>query len=58
MKKLLEFLLGKKPPIFNKDGAIEHPKNPRQWELWRKRYTSEAGRNWRNHAGVRAKEHR
>ncbi len=58
LKKIFEFILGKKPPIFNEKGELQHDLPPRKWELWRKRYTSEAERNWRNHSGIRAKDHK
>ncbi|MDE0091712.1 MAG: hypothetical protein OXN83_00310 [Oligoflexia bacterium] len=51
----MEFLFGKKYPIFNKEGEIEHPRKD-HFNQWKDRYTADPNKNWRNHAGLNFKE--
>ena len=55
MKKIMEFLFGKKYPIFNKEGEIEHPRKD-HFNQWKDRYTADPNKNWRNHAGLNFKD--
>lgn len=56
MGKILDFLFGKSPKIFDKDGTVRHHLPKEKWEAWQARYLQSEEFNWRNHAGVRAKE--
>lgn len=51
--KVLDFLFGKNPDIFDKDGTIRHNLPKERWEEWRKRFQAGEEYNWRNHTGVR-----
>ena len=54
MKKIMEFLFGKKYPIFNKEGQIEHSRKDSLKE-WKDRYKTDPNKNWRNHTGLNFK---
>ena len=54
MSKLLEFLFGAKPEIFDKNGAVRHKIPEHRWESWKKRYSEGEEYNWRNHTGTKA----
>lgn len=51
MKKVMEFLFGKKYPIFNKEGDIEHSRKD-SFKEWQERYKNDSNKNWRNHTGL------
>ena len=51
MKKIMEFLFGKKYPIFNKEGEIEHPRK-KFFKEWKESYKQNPEKNWRNHKGT------
>ena len=51
----MDFLFGKKYPIFNEDGEIEHSRKDR-FEEWKSRYKNSSERDWRNHSGQSFKE--
>lgn len=55
MKKVIEFLFGKKYPIFNKKGEIEHSRQD-MFKSWKQRYQKDANKNWRNHSGLESKD--
>lgn len=50
-KKLMNFLFGKKYPIYNSQGQVAH-----RWgkfmERWKTRYQKSANLDWRNHSGL------
>ena len=54
MKKIMEFLFGKKYPIFNKEGEIEHSRKD-NFKQWKERYKTDSNKNWRNHKGMHFK---
>ncbi len=54
--KLLDFLFGKSPDIFDKDGTVRHNLPKEKWDAWNNRYSQGDDYNWRNHTGMRAKE--
>lgn len=56
--KLMGFLFGKDPQIFDKDGNVRHNLPKEKWEAWQNRYTSNPEFNWRNHTGMKAKDRR
>ncbi len=49
--KLLDFLFGKKPPIFNKKGMVEHQLKGKSWSEWKNRYIESPENDWRQHSG-------
>ncbi len=50
--KIMDFLFGKKPPIFNKKSEVEHDLSNQSWEKWKNRYLKSAEYNWRQHDGM------
>ena len=50
-KRIMDFLFGKKPVIYNSQGRIEH-----RWrgfmDRWKDRYKRDENLNWRNHSGL------
>lgn len=58
MKKILQFLFGKGPEIFDAKNQVKHDLPKEKWDAWQKRYFSDPERNWRNHAGMQAKDRR
>ncbi len=56
MGKILGWLFGRSPAIFDKDGSVRHNLGDAKWEAWKQRYNASAEYNWRNHSGMRAKE--
>jgi hypothetical protein len=56
MGKILDFLFGKSPKIFDKDGKVRHDLGQKKWDNWNKRYHEGAQYNWKNHTGVRGGE--
>jgi hypothetical protein len=56
MGKILDFLFGKSPKIFDKDGNVRHDLGQKKWDDWNKRYHDGAEYNWRNHTGMKGGE--
>jgi hypothetical protein len=54
MSKILDFLFGKSPQIFDKDGSVRHDLPKSKWEAWNNRYHQGSEYNWRNHTGMKA----
>ena len=54
MGKILDFLFGKKPDIFDENGSVRHKLKKEKWEAWQKRYTSSPEYNWKNHTGTKS----
>ena len=52
MKKLLDFLFGKKPPIFNSRSEVEHQLKRNRWREWDSRYQQGTEYDWRHHEGM------
>ena len=55
MKKIMEFLFGKKYPIFNEEGEIEHSRK-KFFQEWKNSYKNDPNKNWRNHTGMAFKD--
>ena len=55
--QVMDFLFGKKFPIFNKEGKIEHSRK-NAMESWKKRYENDEDADWRNHSGMTFKNPR
>ena len=51
--KLLNFLFGKKPDIFNKKGLVEQELKKKAWSEWKNRYIEESEYDWQNHSGTK-----
>ena len=56
--KLMNFLFGKKPDIFNKKGCVEHQLKGDSWSEWKDRYTQSTEYNWKKHSGMRYSEYK
>jgi len=52
MKKLLNFLFGSDPDIFNFDGRVEHKLPKETWQSWENRFRQSPEYNWRLHTGA------
>jgi len=55
MKKLLHFLFGAPPDIFDAQGNIVHKLPDDRWKSWRARFESNPNYNWRQHRGTERK---
>ena len=53
-KKLLEFLFGKDPDIFDDNGEVRHKLPDQMWQSWHQRTKLDPQYNWRNHSGASA----
>ena len=51
MKKIMDFLFGKKYPIFNEKGEIRHSQEG-FFKKWKKSYQDNPEKNWKNHTGM------
>ncbi len=51
--KLMNFLFGKKPDIFNKKGRVEHKLKKNSWSEWKNRYTHGQEYDWKHHSGTK-----
>lgn len=54
MGKILDFLFGKSPQIFDEKGQVRHKLESKIWQKWEQRYQNSPEYNWRNHTGTRA----
>ena len=54
MGTILDFLFGKSPKIFDKNGKVRHELKKEQWANWDNRYQQGSEYNWRNHTGTKA----
>lgn len=57
LKAIGDFLFGKNPDIFDKNGNIVHRHSKRTWEAWNNRLKMDPNYNWRNHTGTRSNFH-
>ena len=48
-----DFLFGKSPDIFDKNGNVSHKMTKRTWDAWNNRIKMDPNYNWRNHTGTR-----
>ncbi len=58
MSKIIDFLFGKEPEIFNERGQVVHKLPKKKWDAWYNRTKIDPGYNWRNHSGVSGKPKR
>lgn len=52
MGKILDFLFGKDPDIFDEKGNVSHKLPKKKWDAWYNRTKTDPQYNWRNHTGV------
>jgi len=52
MGKVLDFLFGKDPDIFDEKGNVSHKLPKKKWDAWYNRTKTDPQYNWRNHTGV------
>lgn len=50
-KIITDFLFGKDPDIFDKDGKVRHNLPELKWKNWNARYLDSPETNWRQHRG-------
>lgn len=55
MGKLLQFLFGKSPMIFNKKGAVQHDLGKKKWNGWSDRFTKDPNYDFTKHVGQSAR---
>ncbi len=53
LKKILDFLFGHDPEIFDEKGQVRHRLPPKVWTQWKDRTKSSPSTNWRQHAGTK-----
>lgn len=51
-QKILDFLFGKDPDIFDEKGQVQHKLTKKKWDSWHQRTKVDPQYNWRNHTGV------
>lgn len=56
MGRVLDFLFGKSPNVFDQSGRIAHQLPNQKWKLWNDRYQAGEDYNWKNHTGRKAKD--
>jgi len=54
MGKILDFLFGRDPDIFNESGKVQHKLPKSRWEAWENRFKANPRYNWRLHTGMHA----
>lgn len=50
--KVLDFLFGKAPDIFDAQGNVVHKLPPEKWKAWRDRFETKEY-DWRQHQGTK-----
>lgn len=55
INKVLDFLFGKAPDIFDAEGNVVHKLPPEKWKNWRERFEKNKELNWRAHRGTERK---
>lgn len=53
--KVLDFLFGKSPDIFDVNGNVLHKLPPEKWKAWRDRFEKKSEYDWRQHRGTERK---
>lgn len=51
MKKIMNFLFGHIPPIFDKNGDVRHDLSHSRWNRWKSQYNKGQAYNWKKHSG-------
>lgn len=55
LKKILDFIGGKNPEIFDKKGRVEHQLGQKKWLDWDNRNKSNPEYDWKQHSGKSTK---
>ena len=55
VSKLLDFLFGKSPDIFDAEGNVLHKFPEEKWQAWRARFEKNKEFDWRKHRGTERK---
>lgn len=55
MGKILQFLFGKGPEIFNKKGAVQHDLGKKKWTDWGDRFMKNPNYDYMKHKGQTAR---
>ena len=55
ISKVLDFLFGKAPDIFDANGKVVHKFSPEKWKAWRDRFEKDKNFDWRQHRGTERK---
>ena len=55
ISKVLDFLFGKSPDIFDANGNVLHKLPPEKWKAWRERFEKKSEYDWRRHRGTERK---
>ena len=50
--KIMDFLFGKKPNIFDKNKEVRHKLNTFTWQEWKNRYLNDPEYDWKRHEGT------
>ncbi len=53
ISKVLGFLFGKSPDIFDEKGNVVHKFSAEKWQAWRDRFEKNAEFDWRKHQGTK-----
>lgn len=53
-EKILSFIFGKEPDIFDPRGDVVHKHPRKKWDLWQNKFKTDPQYNWRNHTGTQA----
>ena len=53
VSKVLDFLFGKDPAIFNEKGEVDHKLPNKTWDNWQNKNRSNPEYNWKNHSGTK-----
>jgi hypothetical protein len=56
-KTVLNFLFGKDPNIFDKDGRVVHPFSEEKWKNWDDRIKASPDFDWKNHVAIERNDH-
>lgn len=51
MGKILQFLFGKPPEIFNKKGSVQHKLGKKKWTDWSDRFSKDPNYDFTKHSG-------
>lgn len=53
LSKVLDFIFGKAPDIFDDKGNVVHKLPSERWQAWRDRFEKSADFDWRKHQGTK-----
>lgn len=52
LNKIIDFVFGKEPDIFDEKGNVAHKLPKKKWDAWNNRTKTDPQYNWRNHTGI------